>query len=239
MTLHANEAFAPLDRDHFLKRIAGGNETEVYLSDDGRYVVKLKQDMGGDVSDALDWARTMRAAAEEFGQCLGPQHSIPNYYLISRDNDGQIQVLVIQPYVANSRPLYTIDYNSLNADERSHIARQLRDIIRRSLAMYRMQGRMPDLYGRSTTSSKERKQLNAPSMLPWRLWSFLVQRNLLRSHNLMVTSAPEYRIVFIDYDIVRRSKLYRSIYYTVRWLLFWRDHFLIWLMKRGGPVPKA
>jgi hypothetical protein len=97
---------------------------------------------------------------------------------------------------------------------------------------------MPDLYGRSSTSSKERAQLNAPHMLPWRLWSFLVKRNLLRAHNLLITDAPEHRIVMIDYDIVRRSKLYRSIYYAVRWLLFWRDHVLILLMKRGAPVPR-
>jgi hypothetical protein len=61
----------------------------------------------------------------------------------------------------------------------------------------------------------------------------------MRSHNLMITDPPERRLVLIDYDIVRRSKFYRAIYYAVRWLLFWRDHALIMVMRRGGPVPKA
>lgn len=239
MSLHANEAFAPIDRDHFMERIAGGNETEVYLSDDRRFVVKLKHDMGGSVQEALHWARVMRAGAENFAACLGAEYSIPSHYFIARDSTGRVQVLVIQPYVTRSRPLYTVDYDALSEQERKRIAHQLRDIVRRALGMYRAQGQMPDLYGRSSTSSKEREHLNAPHMLPWRLWSFIVKRNLLRSHNLMITDAPERRIVFIDYDIVRRGKLYRRIYYAVRWLLFWRDHFLITVMKRGGPVPRA
>lgn len=238
MTFHVDEVFAPVDDDHLMKRLAGGNETEVYLTDDQRYVVKVKQDMGGNLADSLSWAQTMRAGAEEFAACLGPEYSVPNYFAIARNSEGRVQVLVLQPYIANARPLYMVDYTQLRADERQHIARQLRDIIRRSLSMYRFQGRMPDLYGRSSTSAKEREQLNMPYMLPWRIWSFLVKRNLLRSHNLLITDPPEWRIVFIDYDIVRRSWLYRLVYYAVRWLLFWRDHALIVLMRQGGPVPK-
>ena len=52
----------------------------------------------------------------------------------------------------------------------------------------------------------------------------LVERNLLRAHNLLLTPAPERRIVLVDYDIVRRGRLYRLIYFAVRWMLFWRDH---------------
>ena len=47
MTIYADQVFAPLDRDLALERIAGGNETEVYRTDDQRYVVKLKSDHGG------------------------------------------------------------------------------------------------------------------------------------------------------------------------------------------------
>ena len=47
MTLHADDVFAPLDDDHVLQRLAGGNETEVYKTDDQRYVVKVKHDLGG------------------------------------------------------------------------------------------------------------------------------------------------------------------------------------------------
>ena len=86
---------------------------------------------------------------------------------------------------------------------------------------------MPDLYGRTSTSAAERARLNKPWMLPQRLWSFLVERNLLRAHNLLLTPAPERRIVLVDYDIVRRGWLYRLIYFAVRWMLFWRDHMLI------------
>jgi hypothetical protein len=238
-TRYQNEVFAPIDRDHFVERLAGGNETEVYLSDDRRYVIKLKQDIGNtDTDTALHWAQTMRAGAEAFAACLGPDYSIPSYYLLARDSDGHTQVLVLQPYIANAHPLYQLDYERMSAAERKRVARRLRDIIRRALVMYREQGQMPDLYGRSSASSSERHHLNAPHMLPWRLWSFLVKRNLLRSHNLMVTDDAERRIVFIDYDIVRRSKLYRSVYYAVRWLLFWRDHALILSMKRWGRVPR-
>ena len=44
MITYADQVFAPLDRDLALERIAGGNETEVYRTDDQRYVVKLKSD---------------------------------------------------------------------------------------------------------------------------------------------------------------------------------------------------
>jgi hypothetical protein len=92
---------------------------------------------------------------------------------------------------------------------------------------------MPDLYGRTSTSAAERVRLNTPWMLPQRLWSFMVARNLLRSHNLLLTPAPERRIVLVDYDIVRRGRLYRLIYFAVRWMLFWRDHMLILCLRRA------
>jgi hypothetical protein len=76
-------------------------------------------------------------------------------------------------------------------------------------------------------------------MLPRRLWSFLVERNLLRSNNLMLTAGPEQRVVLVDYDVVRRGRLYRLVYFAVRWLLFWREHALILWMRRGGAVPKV
>lgn len=237
---YKDDVFAPLDRDHHLERIAGGNETEVYRTDDKRFVVKVKQERIGDTLEAvLAWAEETRAGAEQFAACLGPAYSIPNYYVISRDSAGQLQVLAVQPFIEHARPLGSIDYAQLRPEERAAIATQLRDIIRRALTMYRQQGQMPDLYGRSSASKSERKRLNAPHRLPWRLWSFLVQRNLLRAQNLLVTDTPDRSIIFIDYDIVRRSKLYRTLYYAVRWILFWRDHVLLVLMKRSGFVPKA
>lgn len=235
---YTDPVFAPLDRDHQLERVAGGNETEVYCTDDRRFVVKLKSDLGGDLPEALACARTMRAAAEQFVRCLGPQQSIPSYYVLSRDQQGHVQVLVVQPFLEHARPLYKLDYNALSAEERVRVARSLRRIVRQSLAFYRATGSMPDLYGRSSTSVAERARNRSLRQLPRRLWSFLVQRSLLRSHNLLLTDTPDCRVVLVDYDIVRRSALYRRVYFSVRWLLFWRDRALIRRMERGGSLPR-
>lgn len=227
MFLHADEIFAPLDRDLHMERIAGGNETEVYLSDDRRFVVKVKSDGSSTVGEALARARTMRAASEEVIAILGPEYSIPSHYLIARDSAGQIQVIVVQPFITGAQPLFEVDYTRLSPEERGRITTQLQDIIRRSRDAYRRLGRMPDLYGRVSRSHAERRRLNAPHMLLWRIWSFLVRRNLLRSHNLVLTEAPERRIVLVDYDPVQRSRLYQTIYYKVRQFLFWRDELLL------------
>jgi hypothetical protein len=237
MITYADQVFAPLDHDLELERIAGGNETEVYRTDDQQYVVKLKSELGGTTQVALARAKADRAAAERFIACLGPQHTIPSYYVIARDNAGNVQTLVVQPFLAGAQQLFDVDYAALSDQERAGIAAQLREIIRRSLSFYRATASMPDLYGRTSTSAAERARMNKPWMLPRRLWSFLVERNLLRAHNLLLTPAPTQRIVLVDYDIVRRGWLYRLIYFAVRWMLFWRDHTLILLMRSGGRVP--
>jgi hypothetical protein len=239
MTPFRSDVFAPLDRDHVMERIAGGNESEVYRTDDRRYVVKLKGDMGSDVAGAARWARRMRSAAERYAECLGPRFSIPSYYVVADDDDGHAHPLVIQPFVEGARPLSEVEYRALTAHERAAIAAQLEAIIARSQDFYRSAGSMPDLYGRRSTSSDERRRLNAPHMLPWRVWSFVVRRNLLRSHNLMLTTEPEPRVVLIDYDLVRKGWLYRRVYYTVRRLLFLRDRALLWWLRRGGPIPEG
>lgn len=231
---YTDAVFAPVDRDHQLERFAGGNETEVYRTDDRRFVVKLKNDLGGSRAEAVAHARVMRDAAEQFVRCLGPEQSIPSYYVVSRDREGRVQVLVVQPFIADSQPLYHVHYAALSAEQRRCVARNLRLIIRRALAFYRSTGSMPDLYGRSSTSATERRRTNGPLQLPRRLWSFLVQRSLLQSHNLLLTDSPDCRVVLVDYDIVRRGKLYRQVYYAVRWLLFWRDLLLIWRMEWRG-----
>lgn len=233
MITYADQVFAPLDRDLALERIAGGNETEVYRTDDQRYVVKLKSDSSGTADVVLAHALADRAAAESFIACLGPEHTITSFYVIARDSSGRAQTLVIQPYLAGAQQLFDIDYRALSRDERVQIASQLREIIRRSLSFYRATASMPDLYGRKSSSAAERARLNKPWMLPQRLWSFLVERNMLRAHNLLLTPAPERRIVLVDYDIVRRGRLYRLIYFAVRWMLFWRDHILILRLRRA------
>jgi hypothetical protein len=227
MTAYADRVFASIDADHSLERVAGGNETEVYRSDDGRYVAKLKAELGGSRDEALARARALRAAAESFADCLGPRYSIPSHYLLARDGDGRVQILVIQPYLCHARALCAIDYSALGADERRRLADDLREIIARAEAMHRAAGAMPDLYGRTSSSSAERKRNRSPLQIPRRLWSFLVERTLLQSHNLMRTDDPAQPVVLVDYDPVRRSALYRAVYYLVRRVLFWRDRLAI------------
>lgn len=223
MTLHVDDVFAPLDHDHVLERLAGGNETEVYWTDDRRYVVKLKYDLGGSLNQALQWARQMRAVADRYTACLGERHTIPNYFIVARGSDGRIYPLTIQPFLPNAQPLDALDYRALTPEQRTMIALQLTELLRRAHAFYRATGSMPDLYGRSAGSSDERRRMKALDRLPQRLWSFLVERTVLRSHNLMLVHNSEPRIVLIDYDPVRRGRFYRLIYFAVRRVLLLRD----------------
>lgn len=227
MTAYADQVFAPIDNDHHLERIAGGNETEVYRSDDGRWVAKLKAELGANRAEALAHARSMRAAAEAFAACLGPHYSIPSHYLLARDADGLVQILVLQPYLHAARPLVDLDYRALSRDERRRLAQHLRAIIARAEAMYRTTGSMPDLYGRTSASSAERRRGRSLRQIPQRLWSFLIQRTLLRSHNLLHSPDAEHPVVLVDYDFVRRGSLYRLVYFLVRIALFWRDRLAI------------
>lgn len=231
--LYKNQVFAPLDDDNVLLRVAGGNETEVYRSDDERYVVKLKHDQGGDTAALVAQAQHMRDIANEFVQCLGPKYSIPSHVLLSEDDQGETRILVVQPFLENAHSLHDVNLLALPVAQRWQIILQLREIIARSLRHYAKYGRMPDLYGRASTSEQERKRLNKPWMLPWRIWSFVVQRNLLKSHNLMLHFDPEPRLVLVDYDPVRRSTLYQQVYYATRWLLFWRDRIVMeWTLQQ-------
>jgi len=236
MALYADAVFAPLDLDLHLERIAGGNETEVYRTDDAQYVVKVKSEEAGSDQAAWQQAKTLQAAAAEFAAAVGPRHSIENAYFVARNSQGQAQVVAVQPFLSQAIALHDIDYTALTPQQRRKLAKELRNIIKLSLKMYLRNQVMPDIYGRTSSSKAERKFLNQPYMLPWRLWSFIIKRNLLRSHNLMLT-ADQQRVVLVDYDPVQRSKLYKLIYYTVRRLLFWRDYALIWLMEKKGFVP--
>jgi hypothetical protein len=230
--------FAPVDLDHQLERVAGGNETEVYITDDRSFVVKLKSDLGGDARAALRYAVEMRAAAERFERLLGPRHSIPSWFLVSCDRDGHAQVLAVQPFLEQARPLFKVDWAALSEEERRGVAQQLRNVIDLALRFHRQTGRMPDLYGRSSDDHEQRRRNNSLSELPRRMWSFLVERNLLRSHNLLLTASPEgpdrpgRRVVLVDYDTVRRSFGYRLLYFAVRRMLFWRDRWMIRRLER-------
>jgi len=238
-TLHYDKIFAPIDIDLHLERIGGGNETEVYCTDDRHYVVKVKSEQSGSVVQILAQARFLRNAARRFATVMGTKHSIPNYFLIANNQRGAAQLLVLQPFHEEAIPLFHIDYTQLGQRERLIVAKQLFDIIRRSLGAYGKRGWMPDLYGRNSRSQAERERLNRRFMFPWRIWSFVIQRNLLRANNLMRTEQPEPRIILVDYDPVTRSKLYQRIYYALRALLFVRDLLLLFVMLITGWVPRA
>jgi hypothetical protein len=239
MTIHVDSAFAPVDHDGDLERIGGGNESEVYRTDDHRYVVKLKHEAEQSLEGALARARQLRACAAELVEWLGPRHTIPSYFYIARDSDGLAQVVVVQPNLAGAKSLNDVDYAALTDAERDDLVEQLLGLLRQSREMFRAVQRMPDLYGRSAASKADRRRRNSPLHLPWRLWSFLVRRNLLRSHNLMLTPGPDRRVVLVDYDPVRRSPVYKSVYYSVRRALFFRDRRMIARLRRGVAIGKA
>lgn len=232
-----NAIFAALDHDPSLTRIGGGNETDVYLSDDGHYALKVKAHQGHTLAEARTLAHLMQHAAAEFQACLGPQYTIPNTFLLARDGQGLVHVVALQPFLKGALPLAQLDYARLPPADRQAIAHQLRAIMRLTLRFYYATGAMPDLYGRATKSKADRQRRKTLAQLPARVWSFLVTRSLLRSNNLLLTPAPESRIFLVDYDPVFRSWLYRFVYYLVRWLLFWRDQALILWMQCGGPIP--
>ncbi|MCB0184231.1 MAG: hypothetical protein KDE31_08205 [Caldilineaceae bacterium] len=238
-TLHYDPIFASIDIDLHLERVGGGNETEVYCTDDRSYVVKVKSEQAGSVAEMLAQARLLRRAARRFATVVGPAHSIPNYFLIARNQHGEAQLLVLQPFHETATPLFHIDYTQFSFTQRLAIASKLLDIIRRSLIAYGKRGWMPDLYGRSSRNPAERERLNRWYMFPWRLWSFLIQRNLLRANNLMLTAPPSAHIILVDYDPVTRSKLYQRIYYAIRAFLFVREFILIGIMVATGWVPRA
>jgi hypothetical protein len=237
--LYQDQLFASLDVDLHLERIAGGNETEVYCSDDRQYVVKVKSDDGGAADLALARAVSRRDAARAFAQVMGPNHSIPTYFILGRNSAGEVQAVAIQPYLREATPLFAIDYRTLDLAERQWIAGQLLAILGRSVRTLLTRGWMPDLYGRSNASSEERRRARTWRNLPARLWSFLVQRTLLRSHNLLLTPEPHHTLVLVDYDPVPRSRLYRLVYYSMRLWLFVRDVALILFLWAGGSVPAA
>lgn len=234
--MYTDSIFASVDADLHMQRIAGGNETEVYCTEDQKYVIKVKSEGGGTLKDALAEAKTLRKAARAFSDAVGPKHAIPNYVFVARNNCGDVQPVVVQPYICNACPLYALDYTRLSPQQRRRLGHQLRDLIHRALIHYRKTREMPDLYGRVSRSKAERQQLNTPWMFPHRVWSFLVKRTLLRSHNLMLTIAPDQQLLLVDYDPVKKSQRYKFVYYNVRRLLFLRDLILIRLMERTGHV---
>lgn len=212
-----------------LHRLGGGYETDVYRTADQRFVVKLKRIGYRGAMMELAQARVLRAIAEHFADCLGAEHSLPSAFVVAQDDAGNAQVVTIQPFLKDARPLYTVDYQALPRAQRQHIMAQLHTIIRRAQACYQATGLIPDVYGVSGVSPRELARVRARYMAPVNLWNFLITRTLLRSHNLLLTPAPEQRVVLVDYDLVMQHKpsLMRRIYFAFRAILFWRDLVVI------------
>src|SRR5690242_6036705 len=103
----------------------------------------------------------MRDIADEFVACLGPRHTIPSHIVLSRDSAGCVQVLVIQPFVAHARRLEQVRWETLSPEERESVGSQLHEIVECELRLYRETGRMPDLYGMSSSNQAERRRLAA------------------------------------------------------------------------------
>jgi hypothetical protein len=232
-TQYRDVLFAALDADLHLDRIGGGNETEVYRTDDGQFVVKVKGENGGTLVDAYQRVGALRRAARRFAVVMGRRHSIPNYFIIAANEAGRAQALVVQPYYPDAQPLSAIDYTTLAPAARRRVGWALIHIIYRSATAYFRRGWMPDLYGRVSVDRADRQQRNGWVALPGRVWSFLVERNLLRANNLLLTSAQQ--IILVDYDPIPHGKLYQFIYYNIRLLLFLRDLLLIfYMMHKAG-----
>lgn len=221
-----SERFAFLAQEHPLDRIGGGSETDVYRTPDARYVVKLKDAASDSVEVTLQQVATLRHAAAQFAYYLGPEHTIPTYFLLARGHTGKLNIVAIQPYLAAALPLATLDYRTLPPQQWRQIERQLLTVLRRALRCYKRTGHMPDLYGTFSRTVAERRHLNTPLLWPQRVWRFFTQR-LWHAHNLLLTHEPPSRVVLVDYDYVRWRNLWGQIYYAICWLLFWRELLLL------------
>jgi hypothetical protein len=220
------DLFAFLGQERTLERIGGGSETDVYRTTDERYVIKLKGVTDNSVESALAQAASLREAAGQFTHYLGTEYSIPTYFLLAQDGEGQVHTVAIQPYLGQASPLAAVDYRTLPPRKWAQVERQLLTVLRRSLRCYRRTGHMPDLYGTFSHSVVERQRMNTPLLWPKRIWHFFTQR-LWQAHNLLLTQETQPRVVLVDYDHVRWGGLWGRLYYAICWLLFWRELILL------------
>ncbi|MBI1298237.1 hypothetical protein GC175_25165 [bacterium] len=216
-----------------LRRIAGGSETDVYAVNQNALLVKVKWvDRYATPAQALAAAEEERAIVAEFVQYLGLDHVIPSQFIISQDEDGWSRVIEVQPFLEDAVALDTVDFDALSAVDRREILGQLRGLVKNAIRCYEETSHIPDLYGTYSTSTTERLELNHPMQWPRRLWNFVVEHRLTRSHNLMLVQTPTPRVVLVDTDPVRWKGWQGKVYYwVVRWVLFQRDRILLkqWL----------
>lgn len=205
-----------------LNRIGGGSETDVYATDDGSLVYKVKLLAANDAAEARAEVEAMRTIAARFAAYLGSEHSVPTAFMLSEDGAGRYYAVSVQPYLRTARPLAVVDLQALSRPARREVEWQLASLLRQALRCYHATGHMPDLYGTFSRNTTERKRMNAPLLWPWRVWLFFSQR-LWSAHNLMLTDGPAPRVVLVDYDRVRWRGQWGRFYYAICWLLLTRD----------------
>jgi hypothetical protein len=213
------DSFAALRLRQPVTRVGGGYETDVFFSDDLGLALKLKHDNDRPAA-ALDRARRLRQAADRFCAYLGPEHSLLSDYLVVPGSAGTGRVLAVQPFLANARPLDSLDRAALRPEARVALAAQLAAILERAFACYRETGTLPDLYGLGPHDAAQARRWD-PRWLLRTGWQMLAGQPLLAAHNLLL--AADGRVVLVDYDPVCHGCLLCRVVYAARALLLWRD----------------
>jgi hypothetical protein len=218
-------ALAPLRLASPVERIGGGYETDVFQSGDGLLAIKLKHGSGSTTMMHTRAAYLAHVAAI-FQSYLGAQHSLPSFYLVAADDQGQRRIISVQPLLKYAHVLHDLDIMALPAPMRKNITNQLVEIATRALHCYAATGYLPDLYGVSTGDSAQARR----SALPWiirELWRLLTDQPLLKANNLLLTA--DQRLVLVDYDPLSHPWLNSRLLNWARALLLKRDRRLLML----------
>lgn len=213
------DSFAALRLMQPVTRVGGGYETDVFFSDDLGLALKLKHDNDRPAA-VLARARRLRQAADRFRAYLGPDHSLLSDYLVVPGSNGTGRVLAVQPFLANARPLDSLDRATLSPEARVALAAQLATILERAFACYRDTGTLPDLYGLGPHDAAQARRWD-PRWLVRTGWQMLAGQPLIAAHNLLL--AADGRVVLVDYDPVCHGCLICRFVYAARALLLWRD----------------
>lgn len=223
-------ALPALHLTHPLTYLSGGSQTDVYRTDDRRFVLKLKPG-AGQADEAQRRAAQLKQLADALYADIGPAHSMPTWFLVLADEAGQPLVVGVQPFLDGAHPLDAIAIDTLTPPSRAAILAQLRTIVTRSLAGYRATGRVADLYGYGHKDGAEARRWE-PRRLLAEGWRLISARPLLTAHNLMLTS--DSRIVLVDYDPICSSHLGCRLIHGARALLLLRDRLQLAMLGRAA-----
>jgi hypothetical protein len=208
--------------------VGGGYETDVFFSSDLGLALKLKLDNGKPAA-IVARARRLRRTADLFRAYLGPDHSLLSDYLVVSGPAGTGRVLVVQPFLANARPLDSLDRAALGPEARVNLAAQLAAILERAFACYRDTGTLPDLYGLGPHDAAQARRWD-PRWFLRAGWQMIAGQPLIAAHNLLL--AANGRVVLVDYDLVCHNCLLCRLIYAARALLLWRDRGHVAAMAR-------